>query len=193
MNSGHTPLSSEEDIAWTCRTLVVGTGAHGSLPVMDEVRQEAKRRKVGGRTYKMARALLNSPRTRRICAAGGRPQRLLWASTGTKDPGASDVVYVQGLASPFTINTMPEATLKAISCRSEPVAILPEDGGDCERVLDEFASEGIDVDALAAELQRQGAQDFVESWNALMAVIEAKGTSLSAEFQVKEDSSGARE
>ncbi len=99
------------------------------------------------------------------------PQRLLWASTGTKDPKASDVLYVKALAAPFTVNTMPEGTLKALADHGEVGAMLPADGGDCEQVLAEFAKAGIDVDALAARLQDEGATSFVKSWNELMACI----------------------
>jgi transaldolase len=78
--------------------------------------------------------LLSSPRWQRVYNAGGRPQRLLWASTGTKDPKASDVLYIKALAAPFTVNTMPEGTLKALAAHTQLAAILPADGGDCEEV-----------------------------------------------------------
>ena len=126
------------------------------------------------RTYKAARELLSSPRWQRIYNAGARPQRLLWASTGTKDPTASDILYVKGLAAPFTINTMPEKTLQALATHNELGSILPADGGDCEESLAEFAKAGIDVNALAANLQDEGAKSFVKSWNELMAVIASK-------------------
>jgi transaldolase len=109
---------------------------------------------------------------------GGRPQRLLWASTGTKDPEASDVLYIRSLAAPFTVNTMPEATLKALAEHGEVGSLLPADGGDCEEVLARFADAGIDVDALAARLQEEGAASFAKSWNALMAVLETKSAAL---------------
>jgi transaldolase len=129
-------------------------------------------------TYKAARALLTSPRWQRIYNAGARPQRLLWASTGTKDPKASDVLYVKTLAAPFTVNTMPEATLKALAEHSELGAIIPPDGGDCGQVLAEFSRAGIDVDDLAARLQDEGAKSFVRSWNELMTVIASKSAEL---------------
>ena len=110
--------------------------------------------------------------------AGARPQRLLWASTGTKDPKASDVLYIKALAAPFTVNTMPEGTLKALADHGELGTILPADGGDCEEVLAQFAKAGIDVDALAAQLQDEGAKSFVKSWNELMAVITSKSAAL---------------
>ena len=129
---------------------------------------------IAKRTYKAARELLSSPRWQRIYNAGARPQRLLWASTGTKDPTASDILYVKGLAAPFTINTMPEKTLQALATHNELGSILPADGGDCEESLAEFAKAGIDVNALAANLQDEGAKSFVKSWNELMAVIASK-------------------
>jgi transaldolase len=130
------------------------------------------------RTYKAARALLTSPQWQRVYNAGARPQRLLWASTGTKDPHASDVLYIKSLAAPYTVNTMPEATLKALAEHGEIGSILPADGGDCEAVLSQFAKAGINVDALAARLQEEGATAFVKSWNSLMAVIEAQTAAL---------------
>ena len=129
---------------------------------------------VAMRTYQAYRALLDSPRWQRVYNAGARPQRLLWASTGTKDPKASDVLYAKALAAPFTVNTMPEATLKALAEHRELGSILPADGGDCEEVLAQFAKAGIDIDALAAQLQDEGAKAFVKSWNELMEVIVSK-------------------
>ncbi len=122
--------------------------------------------------------MLASPRFQRVLNGGGRAQRLLWASTGTKDPHASDILYVTALAAPFTVNTMPEGTLKAFADHGEVAGILAPDGGDCERVLASFATAGIEVDALAARLQDEGAASFVKSWNELMAVIEAKSTAI---------------
>jgi transaldolase len=130
------------------------------------------------RTYKAARDLLSSPRWHRVYNAGAFPQRLLWASTGTKDPTASDVLYVRALAAPFTVNTMPESTLKALANRKELGSILPADGGDCEEVLSRFAENGINIDGLAAQLQDEGAQSFVKSWNELMTVIDSAGVLL---------------
>jgi len=130
------------------------------------------------RTYAAYRRLLDSPRWQRAANAGARPQRLLWASTGTKDPHASDVLYVKALAAPFTVNTMPEATLKALADHGELGTLLPPDGGDCEEVLARFEEAGIDVDALAARLQDEGAKAFVKSWNDLLAVIASKSAAL---------------
>ncbi len=133
---------------------------------------------IAKRTYKAYRQLLASPRWQRVFNAGARPQRLLWASTGTKDPKASDVLYIKALAAPLTVNTMPEGTLKALADHGELGTILPADGGDCEEVLAQFAKAGIDVDALAAQLQDEGAKSFVKSWNELMAVITSKSAAL---------------
>ena len=125
-----------------------------------------------------ARALLASPRRQRAYNFGARPQRLLWASTGTKDPLASDVLYVKSLAAPLTVNTMPEGTLKALATHTELGRLMATDGGVCESVLGEFATAGVDVDALAARLQDEGAKSFVASWHDLMAVIGSKSAAL---------------
>jgi transaldolase len=130
------------------------------------------------RTYKAYRTLLDSPRWQRAFNAGARPQRLLWASTGTKDPAASDVLYVRALAAPFTVNTMPEGTLKALADHGALGEMLPADGGDGEHVLAKFARAGVDADALAAQLQEEGAKSFVDSWRELMEVIAAKSSEL---------------
>jgi transaldolase len=133
---------------------------------------------VAKRTYKAYRDLLASPRWERIYNAGARPQRLLWASTGTKDPKASDVLYIKALAAPFTVNTMPEGTLKALADHGELGGIMAADGGDGEAVLSQFAAAGIEVDALAARLQDEGAKSFVHSWDELMRVIASKSATL---------------
>jgi transaldolase len=133
---------------------------------------------VAQRTYKAYRELLSSPRWHRVYNAGARPQRLLWASTGTKDPKASDVLYVKSLIAPFTVNTMPEATLLAFADHGELGEDLPADGGNCEEVLASFGKAGVDVAALAARLQDEGAKSFVKSWNELLEVIASKSASL---------------
>src|SRR3984957_4342794 len=133
---------------------------------------------IAKRTYSSATTLLSSARWERIYNLGGRPQRLLWASTGTKDPKASDILYIKALAAPFTVNTIPEATLKALATHTELGELLPIDGGNCEEVLAQFAEAGIDVNALAAQLQNEGAESFVKSWNDLMTVISSKSASL---------------
>jgi transaldolase len=129
---------------------------------------------VAKRAYAAYRGLLESDRWRRLAAAGARPQRLLWASTGTKDPDASDVLYVQALAAPGTINTMPEATLLAFADHGEVGPPLPGDGGDAEALLGRFREAGVDPDALAAALQEEGARDFVRSWTSLFDRVAAK-------------------
>jgi transaldolase len=129
---------------------------------------------VGQRTYKAYQDLLGSRRWQRAANAGARMQRLLWASTGTKDPKAPDILYVKALAAPLTVNTMPEATLNAFADHGEVGDVLPPDGGDVEAVLAKFAGAGIDVDALAARLQDEGAKAFIESWTDLMSRIDAK-------------------
>jgi transaldolase len=129
---------------------------------------------VAQRAYKAYFELLDSPRFQRAANCGARVQRLLWASTGTKDPKASDALYVKALAAPFTVNTMPEETLKAFADHGEVGQILAPDGGDCETVLASFAKAGVDIDALAARLQDEGASSFVKSWNNLMTRIESK-------------------
>ncbi len=133
---------------------------------------------IGQRTYKAYYDLIASPRYHRVCNAGARPQRLLMASTGTKDPKAPDILYIKGLAAPLTINTMPEGTLKAFAEHGDVGATLPADGGDCEQVLAQFGRAGIDIDALATRLQQEGAAAFVKSWNELLAVIASKSTAL---------------
>jgi transaldolase len=129
---------------------------------------------IAKRTYKASRELLGSARWQRIYNEGARPQRLLWASTGTKDPATSDVLYIKALAAPFTVNTMPEGTVKAFADHGEVGEILSADGGDCEDVLTQFEKAGVDIDALAATLQDDAARSFVKSWNELMGVISAK-------------------
>ena len=133
---------------------------------------------IAKRTFKAYRDLLNSDRWQRVYNYGARPQRLLWASTGTKDPKASDILYVKALAAPFTVNTMPEATLKAFGEHGEVGGVMRADGGDAEEVLAQFAKAGVDVDALAAQLQEEGAKSFVKSWDELMGVIAAKSAVL---------------
>ncbi len=130
------------------------------------------------RTYKAYRSLIGSPRWQRAYNDGAIPQRLLWASTGTKDPKAPDTLYIKNLAAPFTVNTMPEGTLKAFADHGEVGSALPMDGGDCETVLAQFARAGVNVDALAAQLQDEGAKSFVKSWNELLAVIGSKSVVL---------------
>jgi transaldolase len=133
---------------------------------------------IAKRIYNAYGSVLSSERWERVYNLGGRPQRLLWASTGTKNPKATDTLYIKALAAPFTVNTMPEGTLKAFADHGELGASLRADSGDGERVLTEFARNGIDIDALAAQLQDEGAKSFVKSWNELMGVIAFKSDEL---------------
>ena len=132
------------------------------------------------RTYKAYRELLASPRWHRLAEAGALPQRLLWASTGTKDPAAADTLYVEALAAPDTIDTIPEKTLSAFADHGKVGAPLPADGGYADEVLEEFRREGVDDEALAARLQREGADAFAASWHVLLACIEKKSARLAA-------------
>jgi transaldolase len=133
---------------------------------------------IAKRTYKAYCEFIASPRYRRALNEGARPQRLLLASTGTKDPKASDILYIKALGAPLTVNTMPEGTLKAFADHGEVGAVMPADGGDCEAVIAAHATAGIDVEALAARLQEEGAAAFVKSWHELMGVIASKSAAL---------------
>ncbi len=151
------------------------------VAVKDKVRGPLQNRlgiAIAMRTYTAYRELLLSPRWRALARAGAQPQRLLWASTGTKDPHASDTLYVEALAAPDTINTLPEKTLLAWADHGAVTGPLPTDGGDAEVVLNEFARAGVDDAALAADLQREGTRSFVTSWNDLLACIAAKNGAL---------------
>ncbi len=133
---------------------------------------------VGRRTFKAYAELLGSSRWLRAFNYGARPQRLLFASTGTKDPKLPDILYVQGLAAPLTVNTLPEATLKAFADHGEVGAMLDRSGGDCEQVLAAFRAAGVDLAELAARLQSEGAAAFVASWRSLLGMIESKSAAL---------------
>jgi transaldolase len=150
------------------------------VAVADKV-PEALRNKLGiaiaGEAYERYRALLDSPRWLRILNAGARSQRLLWASTGTKDPKASDILYVQALAMPFTVNTMPEATLKALAAHEEFIEPVP---GDTSKILSEFAKAGIDKKGVATQLVGEGVASFAKSWSDLLDCIVSKGKMLRA-------------
>jgi transaldolase len=151
------------------------------VAVADKVPEPLRNRlgiAIGRRTYAAANALLGSERFRRAYNFGARPQRLLLASTGTKDPKAPPLLYVEALAAPCTVNTMPEATLKALAAHTPLTSTMPTDGGDCESVLAEFGKAGIDIEALAARLQSDGASAFVSSWKELLGVIASKSAAL---------------
>ena len=135
---------------------------------------------IAKRTYKAYRDQLSSTRWLNAFRSGAQPQRLLWASTGTKDPKASDVLYVTALAAPDTINTIPEKTLLSFADHGTVGAVLPVDGGDAEKVIAAFAKAGIDDEKLAADLQREGANSFVASWKDLLDRIKTKTAGLNA-------------
>jgi transaldolase len=154
------------------------------VAVASEVPQELRNRlgiAVAKLAYRDYRELLDSERWQRLANEGARPQRLLFASTGTKDPEASEVLYVEALAAPFTINTMPDKTLLAFAEHGAVGEPLPAGGGgDAEEVLADFEAAGVEVAGLAARLQREGAEAFDASWNELMQSIEAKSRTLAA-------------
>lgn len=133
---------------------------------------------VAKQTYRAYRELLQSPRWLRVFNAGARPQRLLWASTGTKDPNVDDVLYIKALAARFTINTMPEATLKAFADHGSLTGPLTADPAGAEEVLARFARHGVDIGTLAIRLQDEGAASFVKSWNELMGVVAARSEAM---------------
>jgi transaldolase len=151
------------------------------VAVQDKVPRTLRNRlgiAIAKRTYKAYRELLASPRWRKLAAAGARPQRLLWASTGTKDPDASDTLYIEALVAPDTINTMPDKTLSAFADHGQVKGVMPIDGGDAEEVLAEFTRIGVDDAALADQLQREGTASFDKSWRDLLDRIAAKGAML---------------
>ncbi|HKH64308.1 MAG TPA: transaldolase [Solirubrobacterales bacterium] len=129
---------------------------------------------VGGRAFRAYNELLDSDRMRRLMNEGARPQRLLWASTGTKDPDAADTLYIEAFASPLTVNTMPEPTLHAFADHGQVTDLFPKDGGNAEQVLAEFVEAGVDVAALAARLQEEGKESFNKAWNEMLETIESK-------------------
>ena len=149
--------------------------------VKDKVPSELKNKlgiAIGRRVYKAYRELLASPRMKKLVAAGAHPQRLLWASTGTKDPAAPDTLYVEALAAPDTIDTMPDKTLLAFADHGRIGAPMPVDGGDAEAVLAEFVRQGVDLEAVATQLQNDGGASFAKSWDALLAGLRDKTAQL---------------
>jgi transaldolase len=151
------------------------------VAVKDKVPQALRNRlgiAIARRTYRIYRQVLASPRWLRLAAASARPQRLLWASTGTKDPSAPDTLYVEALAAPDTINTIPEGTLQAFADHGRVNGALPMDGGDAEDVIAEFARHGVDDTTLAAQLQREGTEAFDKSWQDLLECIRTKSAKL---------------
>ncbi len=153
------------------------------VAIKDKAPQELRNKlgiAIGGRTYCAYRELLASPRWRKLAAAGARPQRLLWASTGSKDPNASATFYVEALAAPDTVDTIPEETLHAFADHGALKGTMAEDGGDAEVMLARFGQAGIDIDALAIQLQHEGAQSFVKSWQQLLQRIASKSAALAS-------------
>ena len=151
------------------------------VAVKDEVPHEYRNRlgiAISKRTYKAYCSLLASPRWKKLAAAGAHPQRLLWASTGTKDPSARDTLYVEALAAPDTVDTIPDKTLKAFADHGKVEAVLPVDGGDAEKLIAEYRKLGIDDAALALRLQQEGAESFQKSWDSLLAGIKGKSAQL---------------
>jgi transaldolase len=151
--------------------------------VMGKVPKELQDRlgiAIAKRTYKAYRELLASARWQKLANAGVQPQLLLWASTGTKDPEASDVLYIEALAAPDTINTIPDKTLLAFADHGRVADVLPIDGGNAEEVIEQFETAGIDDGQLAADLQREGAESFVKSWQDLLDCVASKSVALQA-------------
>jgi transaldolase len=149
--------------------------------VSDKVPAELRNRlgiAIAQRTYRAHCDLIAGKRWRDLEAAGARKQRMLWASTGTKDPKAPAGLYVEALAAPDTIDTMPEKTLQAFAAGGKVGSVMAKDGGDAEQVIANFAKAGVDVDALAARLQTEGAESFVKSWTELMKRIAGKSAAL---------------
>lgn len=151
------------------------------VAVKDRVQGELQNRlgiAIAMRTYKTYRDLLESPRWLKLAAAGARPQRLLWASTGTKDPTVSDTLYIEALVAPNTVNTIPEKTLLAFADHGKAGNVLPPDGGYAEAVIAEFKRKGINDETLAADLQHQGTEAFTKSWRDLLSRLAAKSAVL---------------
>jgi transaldolase len=153
------------------------------VAVADEIPDELRNTlgiAVAADGYRAYRELLDSDRWQRLANEGARPQRFLFASTGTKDPNASDVLYVEALAAPDSINTMPDATLNAFADHGEAGEPIPADGGEAAKSLPQFSDAGIDLAALAARLQREGAAAFDKSWHDMLDTIESKSRALAS-------------
>ena len=174
LNDGKSPLV--ESVA----SLFVSRWDTGAKDTLSDQLQNKLGIAIAMRTYKAYRDLLASERWKRLAAAGAHPQRLLWASTGTKDPKAPETLYVEALAAPDTVNTMPEKTLKAFARDGHVGDPMPVDGGYAEQTLDEIRREGVDIDALAAKLQKEGGDSFAKSWRSLIGGLEEKIAKLTA-------------
>jgi transaldolase len=174
LNDGKSPVV--ESVA----SLFVSRWDTGAKDTLSDPLQNKLGIAIAMRTYKAYRDLLASERWKKLAAAGAHPQRLLWASTGTKDPKAPESLYVEALAAPDTVNTMPEKTLKAFAKDGHVGDPMPVDGGYAEQTLDEIRREGVDIDALAAKLQKEGGDSFAKSWHSLIGGLEEKITRLTA-------------
>ena len=174
LNDGKSPVV--ESVA----SLFVSRWDTGAKDTVSDQLQNKLGIAIAMRTYKAYRDLLASERWKKLAAAGAHPQRLLWASTGTKDPKAPETLYVEALAAPDTVDTMPEKTLKAFAKDGHVGQPMPVDGGYAEQTLDEFRREGVDIDALAAKLQQEGGDSFKKSWSSLIGGLEEKVTKLTA-------------
>ena len=174
LNDGKSPVV--ESVA----SLFVSRWDTGAKDTVSDQLQNKLGIAIAMRTYKAYRELLASERWKRLAAAGAHPQRLLWASTGTKDPKAPETLYVEALAAPDTVDTMPEKTLKAFAKDGHVGQPMPVDGGYAEQTLDEIRREGVDIDALAAKLQKEGGDSFAKSWHSLIGGLEEKVTKLTA-------------
>ncbi len=174
LNDGKSPLV--ESVA----SLFVSRWDTGAKDTLSDPLQNKLGIAIAMRTYKAYRDLLASERWKRLAAAGAHPQRLLWASTGTKDPKVPESLYVEALAAPDTVNTMPEKTLKAFARDGHVGDPMPVDGGYAEQTLDEIRREGVDIDALATRLQQEGGDSFKKSWNSLIGGLEEKVARLTA-------------
>ena len=174
LNDGKSPVV--ESVA----SLFVSRWDTGAKDTVSDQLQNKLGIAIAMRTYKAYRDLLASERWKRLAAAGAHPQRLLWASTGTKDPKAPETLYVEALAAPDTVDTMPDKTLKAFARDGHVGDPMPVDGGYAEQTLDEIRREGVDIDALAAKLQKEGGDSFAKSWHSLIGGLEEKVTKLTA-------------
>ncbi|MBK7364285.1 MAG: transaldolase [Nitrosomonas sp.] len=161
------------------------------VAVKNKVKGESRNNRLGiaiaSRTYEAYRDLLTSKRWQKLAALGAHPQRLLWASTGTKDPAASDTLYIEALAAPNTVNTVPEKTLLAFAEHGKIKSILPtneDHTAKMEAVIAEYTSVGINDEVLAAELQREGTESFVKSWRDLMTCIAKKSDVLTRKISL---------
>ena len=174
LNDGKSPVV--ESVA----SLFVSRWDTGAKETVSDTYQNKLGIAIALRTYKAYRDLLASERWKKLAAAGAHPQRLLWASTGTKDPKAPETLYVEALAAPGTVDTMPEKTLMAFAEQGRVGDPMPVDGGYAEQTIAEIRREGVDIEALADKLQKDGGDSFAKSWSTLLGGLEEKVTALTA-------------